>query len=251
MPLAGLRGYSFRQFPILTYHSISDAPGSDVETVAPHDFERQMAWLKRRGFEVVRVSDLLVAMTGASSKRRVLSVTFDDGYRDNLVTALPILRRYGFRATFYIPTAYIGGLSLWNPIDYIGHRPMLTAREIRSLSRAGQEIGSHAHSHTDLTLVDSAALDEELDRSREILSDIIGTAVVAFAPPYGRSNEAVVSRVVRLGYKHLVRGGRFTANPKDASPFNLCRITIAREDSFREFGRKVSGAYQWLTFRDR
>jgi len=251
LPLAGLRGYSFRQFPILTYHSISDAPGSDVETVAPHDFERQMAWLKRRGFEVVRVSDLLVAMTGASSKRRVLSVTFDDGYRDNLVTALPILRRYGFRATFYIPTAYIGGLSLWNPIDYIGHRPMLTAREIRSLSRAGQEIGSHAHSHTDLTLVDSAALDEELDRSREILSDIIGTAVVAFAPPYGRSNEAVVSRVVRLGYKHLVRGGRFTANPKDASPFNLCRITIAREDSFREFGRKVSGAYQWLTFRDR
>ena len=75
--------------------------------------------------------------------------------------------------------------------------------------------------------------------------------VVAFAPPHGRSNGMVAERARRLGYSHLVRGGRFTANRKGTSPYDLQRITIARGDSLREFAKKVSGAYQWLTFRDR
>src|SRR5262249_55311335 len=214
---------------------ISDDSGSDVETVSPVDFKRQMAWLAAREFKVVTVSELVLTMARPSAGRRTLAITFDDGYRDNVVTALPILQRHGFHATFYISSAYIGGFSLWNPVDYIGHRPMLTASEIRRLSDAGQETGSHAHSHIDLTRVDGALLDEELDRSKVILADIIGKPVVAFAPPHGRSNGTVVARVAHSGYTHLVRGGRFTANPKGASPYDLRRITIARGDSLREF----------------
>jgi peptidoglycan/xylan/chitin deacetylase (PgdA/CDA1 family) len=248
---ARLRGYSAPRFPILAYHSVSDEPGSDIETVRPVDFECQMSWLAARGFEAVTVSDLIAVITRPSPRRRVVAITFDDGYRDNLVTALPILRRHGFRATFYISSAYIGGLSRWNPVEYIGHRPMLGNSEIRALSAAGHEIGSHAHSHVDLTSVDPARVEEELERSRRVLADITGEPVVAFAPPYGRLNGMVAERARRLGYSHLVRGGRFTANPKGAAPYDLQRITIARGDSLREFAKKVSGAYQWLTFRDR
>ncbi len=249
--LARLRGYGTQRFPILTYHSISDQPGSDVETVTPVNFERQMACLAARGFEAVTVSDLVRTMAGPPASRRVVALSFDDGYRDNVVSALPILRRHGFRASFYISSAYIGGLSLWNPVDYIGHRPMLDATEIRALSDAGHEIGSHAHSHVDLTSVDPARVEEELERSQRVLADITGKPVVAFAPPHGRSNGMVAERARRLGYSHLVRGGRFTANLKGTSPYDLQRITIARGDSLREFAKKVSGAYQWLTFRDR
>lgn len=248
---ARLRGYSAPRFPILAYHSVSDEPGSDIETVRPADFECQMSWLAARGFEAVTVSDLIAEITRPSRRRRIVAITFDDGYRDNLVTALPILQRHGFRASFYIATGYIGGRSFWNPVDYIGHRPMLTATEIRCLSDTGQEIGSHAHTHIDLTVVDTTLLDEELRRSREILSDTTGRPVVAFAPPHGRSNGRLIGRVAHVGYKHLVRGGRFIANSKYSSPFDLQRITIARRDSLREFAKKVSGAYQWLTFRDR
>lgn len=251
LQLATLRGYSGLRFPILTYHSISDEPGLDVETVTPGDFERQMAWLVARGFAAVTVSDLVCAMARPPARRCVVAITFDDGYRDNALTAFPLLRQYGFRATFYVSTAYIGGLSRWNPVEYIGYRPMLTSSDIRMLSDAGEEIGSHAHSHTDLTLADGAFLDEELRRSMRILADITGKPVVAFAPPHGRSNGMVVERARRLGYSHLVKGGRFTANLKETSPFDLQRITIARGDSLREFAKKVSGAYQWLTFRDR
>jgi len=249
--LARLRGYSAQRFPIVTYHSISDQPGSDVETVTPVDFERQMACLAARGFEAVTVSDLVRTMAGPPARRRVVAITFDDGYRDNVVSALPILRRHGFRASFYISSAYIGGLSLWNPVDYIGHRLMLGNSEIRALCEAGHEIGSHAHSHIDLTSVDPARVEEGLERSQRVLADITGKPVVAFAPPYGRLDGRVVQCARRLGNSHLVRGGRFTANPKGTSPYDLRRITIARGDSLREFAKKVSGAYQLLTFRDR
>jgi peptidoglycan/xylan/chitin deacetylase (PgdA/CDA1 family) len=240
-----------QRFPILAYHSIADAPGQDVETVAPAEFERQMAWLAAGRFEVMTVSELVRVMAQPPTKRHIVAITFDDGYRDSLLISLPILQRHGFRATFYIPTAYIGGLSAWNPIDYIGHRPVLTAPDIRTLSEAGHEIGSHAHSHVDLTSVDPTRVEEELERSQRVLADITGKPVVAFAPPHGRSNGIVAERARHLGYSHLVKGGRFTANPKETSPFDLQRITIARGDSLREFTKKVSGAYQWLKFRDR
>ena len=246
-----LRAFKASGFPILAYHSVADDPGPDVETVAPADFERQMAWLAARGFEVVTVSEVVRAMARPSANGRVVGVTFDDGYRDNLLIAFPILQRYGFLGSFYVSTAYIGGLSVWNPGDYIGHRPMLAAAELRMLSDAGHEIGSHAHNHIDLTSVDDALLDEELSQSQRILADVIGKPVVAFAPPHSRSNEAVVQGAARLGYTHMVRGGRFTANPAGTSAFNLRRITIERGDSLREFAKKVSGAYQFLAFRDR
>jgi len=249
--LARLRRYNAPAFPILTYHSISDRPGSDVETVAPADFERQMAWLADREFQVVTVSELLGAMARMVPKRPMTALTFDDGYRDNILIALPILQRHGFRASFYISTANIGGQSLWNPVDYIGHQPMLDETEIRALSEAGHEIGSHAHSHIDLTSVDLARVEEGLERSQRVLADITRKPVVAFAPPYGRLNGRVVECAGRLGYSHLVRGGRFSLNPRGTSPYDLQRITIARGDSLREFAKKVSGAYQWLTVRDR
>jgi peptidoglycan/xylan/chitin deacetylase (PgdA/CDA1 family) len=251
LSLMRFQGNGVSRFPILAYHSIADMPGLDVETVAPSDFGEQMAWLASRRFEVVTVSELVQRMARPSGVRPMVAITFDDGYRDNIVAALPILQRYGFTASFYVASGYIGRQSGWNPVDYIGHRPMLTSRDIRMLSDSGQEIGSHTHSHTDLTRIDAALLDEELDRSRRILGDITGKPVVAFAPPYGRSNDTVVARVAHSGYTHLVKGGRFTSNPKGASPFDLRRITVARWDSVREFARKVSGAYQWLAFRDR
>ncbi len=246
-----LRGYSAPLFPILAYHSISEESGSDVETVAPDVFESQMAWLAGRKFKAVTVSELVCAMARPTAAGRVLAITFDDGYRDNIMTAFPVLQRYGFYATYYIPTAYIGGLSLWNPVDYIGHRPVMTDTEIRRLSDAGQEIGSHAHSHVDLTFLDDPRLNEELRQSGEILGDITGRPVVAVAPPHGRSNRKVAECAARLGYAHLVRGGRFRSNPKGASPYDLRRITIARGDSLREFVKKLSGAYEWLSHFDR
>jgi peptidoglycan/xylan/chitin deacetylase (PgdA/CDA1 family) len=245
--------HSFRPqgFPILTYHSVADVEGADVETVRPASFEGQLAWLARHGIMGATVSELVDSMASEEQSSAAVALSFDDGYLDNYQTALPLLSAYGMRATFYVVAAYVGTTSSWNPVDYIGHRPLLGRPEIEALARHNMEIGSHGLSHVDLTELTEAQLDEELVRSRRILQELAGSAVRGLAAPFGRSSPLVESRAARTGYTHLVRGGRFIANRQDTPPHELCRITVARDDSMREFAKKVSGAYRWLSLWQR
>jgi peptidoglycan/xylan/chitin deacetylase (PgdA/CDA1 family) len=238
-------------FPILAYHSVADDVGRDVETVSPTAFASHAQWLSDHGIRGVSVSELVDHMQGRAGPARVVGLSFDDGYKDNISTAFPILQRHGFAATVYVATAYIGGESRWNATDYIGHRPMLSAEEIRTLCVGGIEIGSHSHTHADLTRLDQRESDRELEQSRDALGEIVGRPVRGLAAPFGRANTALAQRAAQAGYQHLVIGGRFLANAATSDPFALRRITIGREDSLREFARKVSGAYQWLSFWDR
>ena len=249
--LAWSRRFRPHGFPILTYHSVSSTAGTDVETVHPQAFERQMEWLQRHAIEGVTVSDLLERMSSGKAARPAVGLTFDDGYLDNHATVLPILKAFGMRATFYIVAGYVGGVSGWNAPGYIGHRPMLGRSEIADLVAAGMEIGSHSMGHADLTQLGMDRLDEDLLRSREALKKMTGRPVIGLAAPFGRRNGAVASRAALAGYRHLVGGGRFTANGRGTPPYDLRRITIARGDSLREFAKKASGAYGWLSFRER
>jgi peptidoglycan/xylan/chitin deacetylase (PgdA/CDA1 family) len=246
--LSALRGFRVAGFPILTYHSISDEPGWDVETVTPEAFDAQMRWLRGHGFRTVTMSALAESLRDPPDGRTV-AITFDDGYQDNLTHALPILARYAAVATCYVPTADIGGLSTWNPRDYIGHRRMLDADGIRALNRGGVEIGSHGHNHVDWRALDESTVRLEIARSLEILQRILGSDVRGLAPPHGKT-EGRIARIAReLGLYHVVKGGRFAVASPGDSPWDLARITIARGDSLREFGKKVTGAYSFLSWR--
>jgi peptidoglycan/xylan/chitin deacetylase (PgdA/CDA1 family) len=240
-----LVGYRIAGFPILTYHSVSLEPGYDAETVEPERFKAQMQWLADNGFSAVSVSQLLSHL-GSNHPHRIVALTFDDGYRDNRPQVVPVLSRLGFGATIYIATASLGGTSDWNSEDDTARRPIMSAEEIREVHSAGIEIGSHSHTHRDLTKFDVDVINAELATSKAILSDLLAAPVVGFAAPHGRVNSVVATAVQRAGYTHLVGSGRFSLNRPGTSPYALRRITIARGDSLREFGKKVSGCYNWL-----
>jgi peptidoglycan/xylan/chitin deacetylase (PgdA/CDA1 family) len=246
--LARLRRTLVTGFPILAYHSVSQTEGDDAETVSPRAFADQLAWLKESGVSVVTVSELTERMRHVDDP--ALALSFDDGYADNLTHAWPVLATHGFRATVYVASAYIGKQSTWNREDYIGHRPMLSSDGIRELSKGGIEIGSHSHSHVDLTSLNAEAVTKELSRSRDALSQIVQKPVSGFAAPFGRANAALAEHVKRSGYQHMVVGGRFVPNAAEADMFRLRRITVARADTLREFAKKVAGAYRWLWFRE-
>jgi peptidoglycan/xylan/chitin deacetylase (PgdA/CDA1 family) len=105
---------------ILRYHSVSGDPGwagdfVQESLVAPPDvFDRQIAFLARR-YRVVSVADLVGALRrGVAIDGGAVAITFDDGYEDNYRVALPILRRHGVPATFYVTTGAVGDASiLW------------------------------------------------------------------------------------------------------------------------------------------
>ena len=104
-----------RPIPILTYHQIDQAPlkGAPFRglVVSPNSFGRQMALLRLLGYRGLSMSDLMPYLTG-ERVGKVVGITFDDGYLNNLTHALPVLRRHGFTATCYAVSQYLGVTSV-------------------------------------------------------------------------------------------------------------------------------------------
>src|ERR1043165_3489253 len=112
-PLVSMGGSASRCLPVLMYHSISETNEDGVAPyyrtcTSPRMFEAQLARLAEEGFKTVDLvegKELLLAGTDVS---RHFAITFDDGFRDFHTAAFPILKRYGFTATMFVPTAFIG-----------------------------------------------------------------------------------------------------------------------------------------------
>jgi len=76
-------------------------------------FEAQLRWVKG-WFNVMPLPDAVAALRDGTLPARPLCITFDDGYADNATLALPILRKLGLHATFFIATGYLNGGRMWN-----------------------------------------------------------------------------------------------------------------------------------------
>ncbi len=96
--------------PILMYHRITDLPenasASDRDyKIPPAQFEEQLRYLRDNGYQSIRLYDLTRFLQGGDPlPEKAVILTFDDGYRDNAVSAFPLLQKYGFTATFFINT---------------------------------------------------------------------------------------------------------------------------------------------------
>jgi peptidoglycan/xylan/chitin deacetylase (PgdA/CDA1 family) len=160
-------------------------------TVMLHDFEES----KRRGMQTSKESryllklssfreaihlaigegvqfDLISQHTEIGNKVRI---TQDDGGGSSLLLA-NFLSTLGIRCTFFIAT------------DYIGQPGFLTPSEIRSLRSLGHMVGSHSHSHPNpFCLLDDRQLDYEVQKSQQILEDIMMEKIKKFSIPGGES----------------------------------------------------------------
>ena len=114
-PLSVAAGYlsPTPAFPILSFHRVNDDADPFFPSLPTEVFERQMAFLAR-AYVVLSVEELVERMRRRALPRNALAITFDDGYRDNLTHAAPILARHGLPATVFVVTGAIGtGEPLW------------------------------------------------------------------------------------------------------------------------------------------
>lgn len=103
-----------RSLSILIYHRVLPHPDPLLpDVVDARRFDRQMALLKRR-FNVLPLGTAVRALRHGTLPPRAACITFDDGYADNAAVALPILRRHGLSACFFIASAYLDGGRMWN-----------------------------------------------------------------------------------------------------------------------------------------
>lgn len=174
---------------VLTYHSISDAPGP---TSIPVDtFHMQMNTLAEAGFASMTLQDFLDWRSGAPAERKVL-ITFDDAFLDYRNAAHPILTGHGFSALIFAPTGRLGRPEAWVGADDPA-RPLMTWEQVAELAADGVEFGSHSVSHADLTLLSPEDRRTEIEQSGADLSRRLGRPIRSFAAPYGRVNPAVLA----------------------------------------------------------
>lgn len=213
----------------------------------PGQLERQLQWLVDQGFRGVTFREAVVSPpTG-----KVVAVTFDDGYRSVLENGFPILSRLRLPGTIFVPTEFIdtGSSLTWPGLEHwVGgvHNRELTPiswGELRELARSGWEIGSHSHTHVDLTRLDNACLRAQLQRSRDACEERIGSSCLSLAYPYGAVNERVVRAAREAGY---VAAGLLSWRLPPPEPLGWPRVGIFRRDGYFGFRLKVSATGRHL-----
>lgn len=210
---------------ILMYHSIDAQPGPDPHSlrVHPETLDRQLRHLRRRGLRGVSVAEWLeAARRGAAS--RMVALTFDDGYRDFVEKAMPVLAKHRMTATVYVVAGKVDGTSDW--VEGGPHAPLMDADEIRAAHAAGHEVASHTLTHPRVDLLAPAELEREITESKAILEEILQAPVTGLAYPYGAFNEAAVSAVRRAGYDYACA----TDDHSRRDAFSIARIFIGQRD---------------------
>ena len=162
--------------PILMYHSIShdDEPGGIHPyyrvVTTPEVFKKHMAILADQGYRVIGLDTAVELLRGNNNgvqeniPNKQVVITFDDGFLDFYTEAYPVLARYGFTATVFLPTSYIG-----NPDRTIMGKTFLTWPQVAELSNAGITFGSHSVSHRLLDKLPRTEIENELRQSKEII----------------------------------------------------------------------------------
>lgn len=221
---------------VLMYHKISRRNAHKEKLrVFPEDFRRQMKYLKEKGYKSISLKELREYFDGKKKfffKPVVLS--FDDGYKDNYLNAVPVLREYGFSAVFFISTAYVGKDNLWDVNEAADAEPMMGWDEIKKLCEQGFEIGSHTVSHTDLTKLSREEIFKELENSRAMLESELGVEITAVSYPFGHYNEEVMKVTSEAGYS-LGIATRHGINVGTDNPMAVKRILIRGYDRWLDF----------------
>ena len=222
--------------PILMYHRIGPlSPSLPVITraltVPPAAFAQQMDWLVRHGYHAISQRQAFAALEqGAPLPPKPIMITFDDGYRDVLWNAAPVLYRLRLPATAYVITGRISGSDI----------SFLTWDELRMLEARGVAIGSHTVDHTELPFVTARRALWELRRSRRQLEQRLHHPVQWFAYPAGAETTRTAQLVRQAGYVLAMTTQPGDAQPASA-PLALHRLEVLSSTSLPAFARLVGG----------
>lgn len=244
-PLTAARARLVPEVRILMYHRVAPLAGYDQLNVQPERFERQMAHVAGTG-RAVDLSTAVAALAAGTPAKPAIVVTFDDGYRDNLEHALPILQRYGIPATIFVTSAFCGQ-SMRHP-RYAAEpgRLHLDWDEVRSLSRtAGITIGSHTMTHPFLSRMTDESAWREIEGSRREIENRLGMLVRHFCYPSGDVTPRERALVALAGYAAAVTvapGG----NRPGQDPHALRRTEVTDRDDVHELALKLDGAFDPL-----
>lgn len=227
---------------ILMYHSIDDTPLKRLKgiRVSKKMFEKQIAFLKESGYTSFTLSELVEKKDELPYKSVV--ITFDDGYKDNLTNALPILQKYNFKATlFLVENREDNDWAVFRKeknrgiVDKI---PKLSDEDVKTLLDSKLiEIGAHTLNHKNFTTLSYEEKIEEIQQSKEALQCKFSFTCKSFSYPFGiyaKNDEQIVKN---LGFLCAVTTEQRATNFQKDSLFLLPRLAI--KNSFSSFLKRI------------
>lgn len=218
---------------VLMYHSVgADVPGNPYGIcISPRLFKDHMRRLAERG------GWQFCAFGAPSEGRRQLALTFDDGFKDTLTTAAPVLQELGIPMTVFVTAEHVRAPgSLY-----------LSKDELRELAQFAL-VGAHGDRHRPLDELSDAELSAELSDSKKFLEDAIGKPVDTLSYPHGRVDRRVRDAAAAAGYR-LGGCSRYGLNRPGRDPLLLCRTEITAYDSVSDLDLKVDGHWDWFALR--
>jgi len=217
---------------ILLYHEVTDFPErtkqirkmSPAASLLTKQFEEQMALLSERANTRVVTADDIFNKAEDDAKKIVL--TFDDGFIGNYLFAFDILERYGFKATFFIT------------VDDVSKDRYMSWEQIAALHKSGHLIQSHTMTHPMLGECEESEITYELETSKRIIEDKIGSPVKYLSLPYGSLNERVIAIAKQIGYKAIFTSSYNHGN-SDSELYQFGRAQIKDTYTLKKFVRLI------------
>ena len=213
---------------ILMYHAVgSDGERASEYIVPRRQFARQLAWIKRRSYPVISLKEITARhQDNGLPPGGSLVVTFDDGYRDFLTAAYPLLAEQGLPATIFLVTDLMGRTNCWDEGTELAGRPLLSWDAVRRIGQVGGiAVGSHTRTHASLPSMSAHGARDEVAGSRREIEQELGQAAEIFAYPYGHTSATTRSVVKEAGFSAAC-GTRAGRNCAATDPFDLRRLHV-------------------------
>jgi len=230
---SGVFADGYQTVPILCYHQFSTGRSTDRMIMPLASFLAQMDYLKNKDYHIITLADLQDFLSASKPiPPRSVVITVDDGFRSGYDIAYPILKSYGFRATFFIYT------------DFVGGSRSLTWAAIKEMGESGMiDIQSHSKTHTSFTPAAgemekspsyAARIKTEIDPPQAMLERQLASHIRDFAYPYGDASRLAVQYLRERNYAlglTVERGG----NPSFSDPLLLRRDMVYGDATIADF----------------
>jgi peptidoglycan/xylan/chitin deacetylase (PgdA/CDA1 family) len=248
---------------ILLYHRISPERDPAYPPLSPAQFEGHCEFV-RKHLRAVPLSELVERKKKGLSLKQLCAITFDDGYRDFLTHAHPILKTFGFPHThFLVADCLEQGRATWNlRLRHLvpdgremkrirselavlpraeryrwlereesarpggGEPPMLRVPDFAAIDNSLLEWGSHTRSHPMLPLAAPEEVRFELADSKQSLERLTGRPIRYLAYPNGEHNEAVMRAASDCGYEAAFAVGQRSVRA-EADLFAIPRFDVS------------------------
>jgi peptidoglycan/xylan/chitin deacetylase (PgdA/CDA1 family) len=201
-----------------------------------------MFFLRLLGYRGLSMSALMPYLRG-EKQGKVVGITFDDGFLNNLTHALPVLQAHGFSSTCYAVSQRLGQSNVWDAAQGVAPAPLMNAEQLRQWAAGGQEVGGHTRHHVNLTECDEALAEEEILLSKKELSTLTGRALEAFCYPYGwfTARHTEMARSAGFVSATTTARGRVSA---ELDLMQLPRVPVVRSTSLPVLWLKVATNYE-------